>query len=345
MSPEWAVNLYAGAGGWEVAAKNLGVEVLGLEWNAAAVATAKAAGHRSQQEDVTLVGPNVHGFRLSPWFWSGRGLIASPPCQPFSTSGNGKGRAQLSDILEAVPQVAHGKKTDVALHDDRARHVLEPMRWVAEALSTEDPYQWIVLEQVPSVLPVWEAIAQQLRAVGYKVATGCNSAEQFGTPQTRRRAVLIAHREKDVHLPMPTHNTFNPRIAGKGRYATLDLLPWVSLADALGWGDDPDIAEGNWGPFVNNQSGTAFDYWAIANTPATVIQGRGLVPFRGATANRFNGSTKSRNDGFKITVAEAGILQGFPADYPWQGTLSEQYLQAGNAIPVQMAEAILKEVL
>jgi hypothetical protein len=32
----------------------------------------------------------------------------------------------------------------------------------------------------------------------------------------------------------------------------------------------------------------------------------------GANANRFNGSKKSRNDGIRVTVSEAGVLQDAP---------------------------------
>ena len=47
----------------------------------------------------------------------------------------------------------------------------------------------------------------------------------------------------------------------------------------------------------------------------------------------------------KITVAEAGVLQGFPADYPWQGTRTSQFKQAGNAVPPPVAEAVLRALL
>lgn len=39
---------------------------------------------------------------------------------------------------------------------------------------------------------------------------------------------------------------------------------------------------------------------------------------------------------------EAGILQTFPAGYPWQGTKSDQYLQVGNSVPPLMARAVLR---
>ena len=39
----------------------------------------------------------------------------------------------------------------------------------------------------------------------------------------------------------------------------------------------------------------------------------------------------------RITVHEAGILQSFPANYPWAGAQGKQFLQAGNAVPPGMA--------
>jgi DNA (cytosine-5)-methyltransferase 1 len=81
------------------------------------------------------------------------------------------------------------------------------------------------------------------------------SAEQYGVPQTRKRAILIARRDGvEARRPPPTHRRYiapekrwdeeatdalfaaarGPRVHPEDR----DLLPWVSMADALGWGAD-----------------------------------------------------------------------------------------------------------
>ncbi len=43
----------------------------------------------------------------------------------------------------------------------------------------------------------------------------------------------------------------------------------------------------------------------------------------------------------RITAREAGILQSFPADYPWQGNKGQQFSQIGNAVPPRLAAHLL----
>jgi DNA (cytosine-5)-methyltransferase 1 len=59
------------------------------------------------------------------------------------------------------------------------------------------------------------------------------NAADYGVPQTRRRAFLIASRDRAVTAPEPTHC--------RGGASTLFgvLAPWMSMAEALGWtGED-----------------------------------------------------------------------------------------------------------
>ena len=130
--------------------------------------------------------------------------------------------------------------------------VVEPLRW---ALALEP--RWIALEQVPPVLPIWQAMAEVLREHGYSVWTGKLDAERFGVPQTRCRAILIASLDREVREPPATHQRYIARRLSKKKKQRADdhmgglfeppperivhredrnLLPWVSMAEALSWG-------------------------------------------------------------------------------------------------------------
>ena len=224
-----ALDLFAGTG-WGVACQRLGIEEYGVELMPEAVATREANGMHTVYRDVwdglegyANVAPRG-GFDL---------LIASPPCQTFSMAGSGAGRRALDDVIQAIKTRAY---LDPALlrefgekHDPRTALVLTPLAHVARDTPT-----YVVFEQVPTVLPVWEACAEVMRRWGYSVWTGNLQAEQYGVPQTRKRAVLIARADgKDAKPPTPTHSRYYSR---DPKRLDPDVLPWISMAEALGWG-------------------------------------------------------------------------------------------------------------
>lgn len=237
------IDLFAGPGGLDVGARRLGIDPLGIEWDDAACATRRAAGLRTLQADVAALDPRM---TLAQHFGPGAacdGMAASAPCQAFSTTGKRRGHDDI-ELIECVTLAlvaGEDQRAEAREHlgDTRSILVLEPLRW---ALALRP--RWVVWEQVPPVLSFWEFCAPLLRDAGYDVWTGCLSAEAYGVPQTRKRAFLIARLDGVAAPPAPTHSRYYPRDPGR---LDLGVAPWISMGEALGWGDHEGHLRSNYG--------------------------------------------------------------------------------------------------
>lgn len=193
------------------------------------------------------------------------------------------------------------------LGDARGRLISVPLRWVLRIRP-----RWTAWEITPLGLPYFEPMADGLRADGYSVWTGILYAERYGVPSTRRRAVLIARRDGIATPPTPTH------------------VEPVSMAEALGWHGGVEL--------VSNY-GTGGDPKRRGrrsmSQPAFTVTGK-------ACRNVWEWPNGNRRN---LTVAEAGVLQGFRADYPWQGGSTSQQQQVGDCVPPPLAKAILRPLL
>lgn len=245
------VDLFAGPGGWDLGARAAGLsDPLGVEWGDEEVATRLAAGLDTLHGDVGLFDPRQ--VVADRWGAAAKldGLIASPPCQAWSLAGKGKGRVHdVEECEAALVDLVGGQDTRAIraerCQDPRSILVVEPLRWALDLAPT-----WMAWEQVPPVLPFWEECARHLRTLGYDVWTGTVSAEQYGVPQTRKRAILLAANDgRPVGRPAATHRRYLPprklpdapslfdadehkehRVHPEDH----DLAPWVSMAQALG---------------------------------------------------------------------------------------------------------------
>lgn len=74
--------------------------------------------------------------------------------------------------------------------------------------------------------------------------------------------------------------------------------------------------------------------------PATTVVGSFSPDVVSPPGYRTSVSRQNAEGGVRVTVAEGGVLQSFPADYPWQGTRTKQYEQVGNAVPPLLAAHI-----
>jgi DNA (cytosine-5)-methyltransferase 1 len=365
------IDLFAGPGGWDEGARLLGQHerIVGVEWDDAACRTARAAGHVHIRADVSTLPREP--FRAAGF----TGMIASPPCQAFSAAGKGLG-----------------------LDDVRGELVFQVLEW-ADALRPE----WIACEQVKEVLPIWRLFALELKAMGYFTWYGILNAADYGVPQTRKRAILMARRTPFTP-PSPTHSE-KPHRQEDDLFGGAGLEPWVTMAEALGWNADdeigferrndlddgaeyrvrdkrtadepafaltskarswsrkPKLQPDTWADGRENGNRRMYDAdepapplhfgsdsggwkWTFERPATTVVSSfRPDVIAAPGWRNAGDGPRQDAEGSVQIEAHEAGILQTFPANYPWQGSRTKQFQQIGNAIPCRLASCILRELM
>lgn len=359
---------FAGAGGMLLGLRLAGYDgrLVGVEADEDAVATARAAGFEIVQGDVRGIAPDALGPLL--------GYTAGPPCQTFSAAGGRAGVPALASIVKAVELVADGYGPEEAIEqvhdsalDERSILVLHPLTVIRDARP-----RFVILEQVRPVLPVWQAYADALRSLGYTAHAAIHHAEQYGVPQVRERAGLVAVRgEHDpaALLAVPTHSRYYRHDRSR-----LDpgVEPWVTMATALGRGmtERPSMtvmgggtATGGAEPFGNGArrgilreleagrwsptSAVPGDTSWVDERPSPTVVGSYRPDVVAAPGYRRAGDPpRQRTPGsVRVTVEEAAALQSFPRGYPWSGSKGARYQQVGNAIPPLMACALAAPLL
>lgn len=162
-------------------------------------------------------------------------LIGGPPCQSFSYNNH--------------------QRTE---KDARARLFEDYLR-IVKGLRPKT----LVMENVPGILTIGdgsviEAIKAELESpeLGYKCLVKVLSAEEFGTPQIRRRVFIVASRigSPETLVPEPTHRSAARRAASAPKPKKGLKLP-VTIWSAIG--DLPPISNGG-GQVTVRREGSAF---------------------------------------------------------------------------------------
>ena len=185
------------------------------------------------------------------------------------------------------------------------------------AVEVLDP-TYVVMEEVPRIATKYRDVVEEAADVlygrGYDVCEWLLNAAEYGVAQDRKRFFLIG--TKGCPSPPPPQGG----IRGVG-----DVLP--GLVDEC--------------PAIRNEQISAVSR-ALA-LPAPTVTGRGTMYTCDAVGlPRRKGE---RHRGRRMLPAELGILQSFPPDYPWQGTIAARHQQVGNAVPPLLGEAVVRRVV
>lgn len=182
-------------------------------------------------------------------------------------------------------------------------------------------------------------ILEGFRCAGYSTTFHVANAADYGVPQNRWRVFFVGIRMDLAGTfvpPSPTHT--NP----EKLKSDSQLLPWVSIGDALRGCPEPDESH-----LLMNHVGSKYK---VSNrnftghrrtdpdkpSPTILARGNGKG---GVCAIQHPGNHR------RLTVRESAIIQSFPLDFEFHGGLMSMYRQVGNAVPVRLAEAFGQTVV
>ena len=240
-------------------------------------------------------------------------LHGGPPCQPFSNAGKQRGAADPRDMWPEYVRAVLAMKPDAFIAENVA----------ALANATFSSY-------------VAETIMRPL-SKSYIVRRVILHAHEFGVPQVRRRVVFVGFRSKQAAA------RWNPPVAQFSRRDDGPLPKVAGLRASLGLPDvgfddiSPTIRSGLSGP--RHTTSILNSVSAQRRFEALQIWPNGVAPTREA-ARAF----VAKNGHFRLSVADVGLIQGFPEDWSFSGATYMKLGQIGNAVAPPMGYWVARSV-
>lgn len=318
---------FAGSGGFDEGARMVGLAgMVGIDLDKDACATAEAAGHRRFHGSIRDLDPTLLD-QVELW-------VSGPPCPTFTAAGKRSGRTDMPIVMAGIDSMVGDLEEpeawqDIAAQasDPRTALVLETLRFAVDLPNVRT----IVAEQVPAVEPIWMEMASELAA--FYQFTDVNvitvRADDLGAATRRERRFLIASRFEPLDfmgLPMRswwhTGQTQEPIFREPVNPV---VFPRTTMAQALGW---PTGVRVNTRGARKTAGGNEFS----ADGPTPSMTGNGTRTWYRTDLGSVAG---------RITSAQAGLLQGFPADYPWQGSRTSQFQRVADTVSPIVAAAVI----
>ncbi|MBB3662604.1 DNA (cytosine-5)-methyltransferase 1 [Prauserella sediminis] len=306
MTAYRSVEVCAGAGG-----QALGLEKAGFE-HAACVEMDPAAclTLRANRPRWNVIEADLREWQPSQDVLGVDLLAGGVPCPPFSIAGQQLGKHDERDLFPEVIRLA-SELNPRALMIENVRGLLA---------KKFDGYR--------------DEIVRELKELGYEF---CGwellNAADYGVPQARLRSVLVAMRpEAAVHFIWPEPEARRKTVG--------QALKRLMKAD--GWDGADEWAK------TANDVGPALVGGSKKHGGADLGPTRAKAAWKTLGVDAMGVADAPPGQGSsghpRLTVEMAGVVQGFPTSWKFQGRKTAAYRQVGNAFPPPVAEAVGKAI-
>lgn len=317
-----SVELFAGAGGLALGLEQAGFTEVGLvevdKYAAQTLRDNRSNWNVIQQDIVKIAEEGIVNYLpqgINVDFVSG-----GYPCQAFSYAGHKLG---LDDV-----------RGTMFFYFAKIIEELKPKVFLAEnvkGLTTHDNGKTL-----DTMLRIYESI-------GYNVATHIVRAHEYGVAQKRERVVIVGiSKEYTVKYKLPKPYDYKPVLRDALRNVpqsigekypekkrrVLELVPPGGY-----WRDLPEeIAKEYMGKSYYSGGGRTGMARRISwDEPSLTLT---CSPAQKQTERCHPDETRP------FTVREYARIQSFPDEWNFSGSMSQQYKQIGNAVPVELARAV-----
>jgi DNA (cytosine-5)-methyltransferase 1 len=305
------VSLFSGAGGLDLGFQNAGFNVVwanDFDEDACKTYALNISDHIIHANVTDIPSTDIPDCDV---------VIGGFPCQGFS-------QANLK------------RSTD----DDRNQLYLEFLRIVKD----KQP-KFFFAENVRGILSLdnGNAIKQIIKdfsEAGYSIKYQLFNTADYGVPQTRYRVIIVGVRNDldfEYTFPLPTHISLKKKNSS-------NLNSWVSISDALKNISEPEDNHSLKNHIYSQYKVTNRNFTGHRatdpNKPSPTILARGNG--KGGVC-----AIQHPNNHRRMSIRESALIQTFPIDFEFIGSMTSCYRQVGNAVPVlfaqKIAESLIKE--
>lgn len=283
-------------------------------------------------------------------------VVGGPPCQAFSTAGKRQGFTDpRGNVFLRYIQLIEELQPEYA--------VIENVRGLLSAALRHRPHEArgataMPLEQDELPGGALAYVLDELKRMGYGVRFNLYNSANFGVPQVRERVILIAARDgsqvpflqpthaKDGAFGLPKWRTFESAVRGLNSadgvgisFPESRLRYYRLLGPGQYWKHLPTLElrmEAMGKSYHLGGGKTGFLRRLAWDKPSPTLVTNPAMP-----ATDLAHPVEDR----PLTVQEYKRIQMFPDDWQILGTVTNQYKQIGNAVPVGLGFAVGKAIL